>query len=474
MWRPGIEHKVVDCFSRHPVEVPAEDDLAGEIEMEHTFRTLRMVRALDCDTGEHIIEDQRLKNLREECAKDGHYRNLIQVTTTGFPVKPDLLPPGVRPYWSIRDELTVDDGIVLWGARMIIPKAMRKEILQQLHASHQGQERTLRRARQIVYWPNISNDIRNTVRTCAACAGRLPSQPQEPLQQDERPSRPFESVASDLCHVAGKTFLVLVDRYSGWPIVSDCGRSATATVIIRLMKDAFTDKGVPVKLITDGGPQFSSREFKQFCGGWGITHVQSSPHYPQANGAAEAAVKSVKNLIIKSTNRGNVSVDSFREAIIEYRNTPREHGLSPSQMIYGRPMRSHVVTHYRTFKPEWQKRIKEVDKKATLLREKAKAYYDQRAHPLGKLDIGKIVRVQHPVTKRWSEVAEVVGQDQRGRSYIVKSEGGRVFWRNRRFLRLFSGSWSTWNMYGNLILCLVSQVVFRLSQLSCNSLRGGM
>ena len=178
----------------------------------------------------------------------------------------------------------------------------------------------------------ISNDIQNTVRTCAACAERLPPQPQEPLQQDERPSRPFESVASDLfffCHVAGKTFLVLVDRYSGWPIVSDCGRSATLTVVIRLMKDAFIDKGVPVKLITDGGPQFSSREFKQFCGGWGITHVQSSPHYPQANGAAKAAMKSVKNLIIKSTNRGNVSVDSFREAIIEYRNTPREHRLSP-------------------------------------------------------------------------------------------------------------------------------------------------
>ena len=53
------------------------------------------------------------------------------------------------------------------------------------------------------------------------------------------------------------------------------------------------------------------------------------------------------------------------------------------------------VTHYRTFKPEWQKRIKEADKKVTLLREKAKAYYDQRAHPLGKLDIGRIVRGVH-------------------------------------------------------------------------------
>ena len=183
---------------------------------------------------------------------------------------------------------------------------------------------------------------------------------------------------------------------------------------------------------------------------------------------------SCKNLIIKSAIRGNVSVDSFRQAIIEYRNTPWEHGLSSAQMIYGRPMHSHVVTHYRTFKPEWQKQIKEADKKATLLREKAKVYYDQRAHPLEKLDIGRIVHVQHPVTKRWSEVAKVFGQDQRGRSSIVKTEGGRVFWRNGQFLHLFSGSWSAWNIYWNLILCLVSQVVFRLSQLSCNSLRGGM
>ena len=83
------------------MDVPGEDDLAGEIEMEHTFRTLSMVRAIDCDvdTGEHIIEHQRLENLQEECAKDDHYRNLIQVTTTGFPVKPDLLPPGQVHTW---------------------------------------------------------------------------------------------------------------------------------------------------------------------------------------------------------------------------------------------------------------------------------------------------------------------------------------------------------------------------------------
>ena len=94
----------------------------------------------------------------------------------------------------------MDNGIVLWGARMIIRKSLQKEVLQQLHVSHQGQERMLGRARQIAYWPNSSDDIRNTVRTCAACAERLPSQPPEPLQRNEQLSRPFESVAGDLFH----------------------------------------------------------------------------------------------------------------------------------------------------------------------------------------------------------------------------------------------------------------------------------
>ena len=102
-------------------------------------------------------------------------------------------------------------------------------------------------------------------------------------------------------------------------------------VVVRLMKEAFTDKGVPTNLVTDGGPQFSSWEFKQFCDSWGINHEQSSPHYPQANGAAEASVKSMKHIIEKSFKGGNIGIDAFREAIIEFCNTPRQHGLSPAQ-----------------------------------------------------------------------------------------------------------------------------------------------
>ena len=144
------------------------------------------------------------------------------------------------------------------------------------------------------------------------------------------------------------------DRYSGWPFVGKCGRSANSAEVIRQLKDWMTLTGIPAKLSSDGGPQFSSRVFREFCEDWGIEHVLSSPHYLQANGAAEAAVKTVKALLAKTTNKGATNSDDFRAGLTEYRNTPRASGMSPAQMVFGHPIRSNLVAHQRAFAKEWQ------------------------------------------------------------------------------------------------------------------------
>ena len=314
---------------------------------------------------------------------------------------------------------------------------MRKEVLKALHASHQGQDRTLRRARQTVYWPNITNDIRNTVAQCARCAERRPSQPKQPLLQEPSPSRPFESIAADLFDLEGKTFLVIADKLSGWPVVTPFRQKATSSHVIRAVKDMMMEKGIATRFSSDGGPQFSSQEFANFCQEWGIQHVMSSPYHQQANGVGEAAVKAMKHLIAKSTNRGNLDTDSFRQAMIEYRNTPRANGLSPAQMVFGRPMRSQVVTHRRAFRVLWKKEATRADRKAAHLKQKAKERYDQHTRRLPELPVGAIVRVQHPVRKRWQITGEVIEKRNNGRSFLVRSESGRVYWRNRRFLKLY-------------------------------------
>ena len=61
------------------------------------------------------------------------------------------------------------------------------------------------------------------------------------------------------------------------------------------------EKGIPIQFHSDGGAPFASRDFSHFREDWGITYLRSSPHHHQANGTAEAAVKSIKNLTGKST-----------------------------------------------------------------------------------------------------------------------------------------------------------------------------
>ena len=80
------------------------------------------------------------------------------------------------PYWKVRDQLTLDGNLVLYGAHILVPQTLRRQVLTRLHDSHRGVEATKRRARQTVWWPNINNDITNVVRSCEACQIMLPSQ----------------------------------------------------------------------------------------------------------------------------------------------------------------------------------------------------------------------------------------------------------------------------------------------------------
>ncbi len=434
VWRKGVDHKVADVFSRYPVTEPTEEDLEGENELENYAKKL----TVNCIQSVDLTLD-KVKNAANQDKTHERLKILIQ---NGFPTKKsECLELG--EYWNIREELCVIDDLIVYGQRLLIPTSMRSTVLKELHVSHQGQEKTINRARQCVFWPGIINDVKNMVQNCPECEINKASQRKEPLMQDLMPSRPGEAIAADLFTCEDREYLVITDKYSGWPEVRDFTKGVNTANVQKAFIQWFLTMGVPNRLTTDNGPQFRSAQFAAFCKEWGILHDPSSPYHHVANGYAEAAVKCMKSLVKKICPGRSVQCESFWEALLEYRNMPRKDGLSPAQRLFQRPMRTKLPCHPQVFEVIAQSKIREADKKALLLREKAKFRHDLGARPLNELKIGDIVRVQHHLTKKWDLIAEVMRIQPRRRSYLVKSETGRLYWRNRRYLKLFNSEGET-------------------------------
>ena len=94
-----------------------------------------------------------LARVRQSTEADDGMALLKGVIQAGWPDTLEEVPWRVRDYFHYRDELTVQDGLILKGERLVIPLSMREEVKQKLHQSHLGIQSCLRRAREVVYWP---------------------------------------------------------------------------------------------------------------------------------------------------------------------------------------------------------------------------------------------------------------------------------------------------------------------------------
>ena len=147
----------------------------------------------------------------------------------------------------------------------------------------------------------------------------------------------FDQVGLDLFELKSKTFLILGDRYSGYPMYRQLRKTATSNVTAAL-EDITMEHGDFLSCVTDNGPQFRA-PFTQWCREKGIVHLPSSKYMPRSNGLAEATVKAVKGLLTKYD--GVISLD-FKKGLRELRNMPRTDGFSPAQMFYGRRQRTEL------------------------------------------------------------------------------------------------------------------------------------
>ncbi|XP_037083992.1 uncharacterized protein LOC119104400 [Pollicipes pollicipes] len=179
-WRQGKPHAIPDALSRAPVDDPVPDDEESEQDVSNQIASMvsRLVSDVtNTDGGASPLRDVALSELRAAAEKDPEMIALKDAVSTGFPEHRTQLDPLLGPYGGLRNCLAMDDDLVVCGRRLVIPQCLRHATLQKLHASPQDVERTKRRARQAVYWPQVGQDMTNFIGACSKCQLHLPKKP---------------------------------------------------------------------------------------------------------------------------------------------------------------------------------------------------------------------------------------------------------------------------------------------------------
>ena len=122
---------------------------------------------------------------------------------------------------------------------------------------------------------------------------------------------------------------------------SSTSTSETTKVLLSL----FARHGLPDKLVSDNGPQFTSDEFKEFMTNCGIIHIKTAPYHPQTNGEAERFLQTFKNFIKRVDDDKSMNQRQIDEAILKflviYRCTPHSGTeFTPSYLMLNRQIKN--------------------------------------------------------------------------------------------------------------------------------------
>ncbi|XP_055911365.1 uncharacterized protein K02A2.6-like [Eupeodes corollae] len=326
----GKDIPVADTLSRdchNPKNTEKDDELEVHEILQLTDITKKRLQ--------EATKNEKKKNLQ----------NVLQYVNSEWPDTIQYVPNEIKNYWTFRESLSSNDGLLFKGSKVVVPDDMKKEMMHKVHQAHFGIDRTLNSAREQLFWIKMTTEITKYVESC--------------------------------------------NSYSGYFDFVKLKQSSSAEVILQLKK-MFAVHGIPFILESDNGPQFSSKEFKAFAKKWDFTHQTSSLRYPKSNGFAERFVQVAKSLLKKChKDQSDVYL-----ALLNYRNTPRSNDLlSPNQRLMSRRTRKNIPSSEQSLKP---KVVQNVQHNLIEARNRSKFYADKGSHQKQPLQPGEKIRIQQP------------------------------------------------------------------------------
>ena len=364
----------------------------------------------------------QVEAIQQATREDQVLQMLMQQMMQGWPDHIKLLPVALKPFWQLKEDLSIEHSCVTFQGRFYIPSVLRAGCLKALHQGHPGIVKMKLRAQTSMYWLGLNKEIENHVMHCEPCQVLSKSHQKEQAIPMEIPSRPWQKLVVDLFLHDSSWYVIVADYYSKYPWIFQLAAISSKDVISAL-KFCFSEYGIPEEVRSDNGPQFTAREYHDFAAQYGFRLTTSSPYYPKGHGFIERQGQTIKNLLSKCAKDGS---DPYL-ALLQLRSTPLDSRTpSPGELLHNRKLRTTLPVIIRP--PPNSEAVR-----AALQSRQVYTNHDAHAKELSKLLPTQPVWVQNTLTKKW-EKGVIKSQADTPRSYIVLTPQGEKR-RNRIHLR---------------------------------------
>ncbi|KAK3505817.1 hypothetical protein QTP70_003921, partial [Hemibagrus guttatus] len=296
--------------------------------------------------------------------------------------------------------------------KVFVPPQFRTQVIQWVHeapsSGHPGVRRSTQLVRRRFWWPSLAVDVDRYIQACPSCAQartsrQLPEGLLEPLPIPQRPwSHLSVDFLTDLPDSGGYTVvLVVVDRFSkGCKLIPLKGLPSAMQTAEALFVHVFRNFGLPEDIVSDRGPQFTSRVWGSLCARLGIGVSLSSSYHPQSNGQAERLNQEIGRFLRSYCSREQHRWSEFLPWA-EYAQNSLIHsstGLTPFQCMLGYQPPLFPWSGELSDVPaveEWYRRSQEVWERAhvrlqrAVRRQRIQANRRHRPHP--SYQVGQMV-----------------------------------------------------------------------------------
>ncbi len=317
-YRKGVELANADLLSRLPLPQRDADRRSTEGDVIQAMRVAALPVTAE-EVGRATREDPILSKV-------------MRWQRHGWP---ETFDDEFKPFHSKRNELTIEQDVLLWGIRVVVPECLRDRVLSQLHATHPGICRMKGIARTHAWWPKIDEQIEFVVRNCNDCQMQQPLPAAAPVHPLVWPNIPWYRLHLDYAGpFHGRMWLILVDATSKWAEIIPLKEANSRNTILAL-ESIFARFGLPHQLFSDNGTPFTSDEFKAFCEERRIAHIRSTPWHPRSNGEAERMVRTFKMMMKKENPASSEIMAATAKMLATYRTTPHATtGVCPYELLF--------------------------------------------------------------------------------------------------------------------------------------------